>query len=97
MRIGVENHLVVARACQLAHCAGGDRICGMDHRGQVALGIFVDPIDARARQDVVELVREEQLPGCFQLGRGVAIAKRDRPCLRLPQCLLGAPVEALGA
>src|SRR5438132_657888 len=61
-----------------------------------ALGIFIDPVDARARKDVVELIDEQPLPAGVENGRRIVVSNGHRPDLSLTQGLFGAPVQPLG-
>ena len=66
MRVRVEDHQVVTDTGH-GGLGGGDDASGrLDHRLELALGVLVHPVDARAGQDVVELVDEEALPGLLQ-------------------------------
>ena len=56
--------------------------CALHGQVEVALGLLVDPVDARAGQDVVELIQQHALPCFFQLGPSPR-AGRNRPHLRL--------------
>jgi hypothetical protein len=90
----VEQHRQVA-------VAGEDNLCPLDQAarplqdgGVVGGGVLVDPMDARAGKDVVELVDQEQLPERLGLPGDVEPGGH-RPHLRLAERLLGAPVGQL--
>ena len=56
--------------------------------------VDIDLADRRARQDVVELLQEQQLPEPVELLARVRASARDREKLGVVQCLLAAPVAA---
>ena len=97
MRVRVEDHQVVTDTGHGGLGGGDDASGGLDHRLELTLGVLVHPVDARAGQDVVELVDEEALPGRLQDPGRVISTHRHRPYLRLAQRLLGAAVQLLGA
>ena len=67
--------------------------------GVVAQAVLVRPVDARAGDDVVELVEQQHLPGLVErrgrIPAPVAARRRGRPQLGRAQRLLVAPVGAL--
>ena len=81
---------------------GGDQL-GRDRRDPrvVAQAVLVGPVDARAGDDVVELVEQQQLPRLVERGGGIRapVARRarrgDRPQLGRAQRLLVAAVGPL--
>ena len=74
----------------------GERVrTGLD-RGEIALGVRVHEADRRARQDVVELLQQEQLPQPVELGARI-VAAQAREELGVVQRLLAAAVAALRA
>ena len=72
-----------------------DRVRARLDLGQVALGVLVDEPDRRAREDVVELLQEQQLPEPVELGARIVAARGGGEELRVVKRDLRAPVAAL--
>lgn len=97
---GTPDHLGAGHADRVDDSA---RMCARQQRfgpcldlGQVAVGVLVDRADPRARQDVVELVEEQQLPQPFELSARV-VAGEDPEELDVVERLLAAAVPTLDA
>ena len=74
----------------------GERVRARLDRGEIALGVGVHEADRRARQDVVELLQQEQLPQPVELGARV-VAAQAREELGVVKGLLAAAVAPLRA
>ncbi len=96
----VEQQRLVALADQRMGGRGDDPLGPLGDGGVVAFGVGVHPGDRAARQDVVELLQQHQLPQLLQLGRRVVPAQPDgrrrRPQLGFAEQVLAAPVALLG-
>jgi hypothetical protein len=95
VRVDVEDGELRAGARDPVDGALGDRPRGRADIRELSLGLLVDPVDARARKDVVELVQEQALPRRLELRGWITVAIHDRPGLGLAQRLLCAAVEPL--
>src|SRR6185437_2784526 len=97
MRGRVEESMASARAGDDGHGRLADVACALGQLPEIALRLFVDPIDAGAGQDIVELVEQQRLPQGFEVAGGVSPAGGNRPYLGLTQRVLRNPVPPLGA
>ena len=96
MGVDVEYGQVVAAARQRGLGGRRDATRDLDHGLELALGILINPVDARARKDVVELIDEQPLPAGIENGGRIIVVNRNRPDLSLTEGLFGAPVQPLG-
>ncbi|MNI55298.1 hypothetical protein D3C73_1102390 [compost metagenome] len=102
MRGGIQQELLIARAHQSLSSMVDDALEVPGYGFVVPFSILMDPGNGAARQDVVELLEQDQPPEPLELVRGIGVGRTEpdgsggAPQLGLAQEVFAPTVASLG-